>query len=201
MSQCRSAHKVVPQELLHDTYNVPNIRLEELDTEGFLSFDEIRRKRPSLYVKYWDLWTRHMKDRKDFYLKWKDDTENRWEKVNKYAIPPNWDEFLKCYNHRGVSNKPVPIPSIEMVSSKNFDPWEYMESFRESESDILIPPYFIDYANPLQYRQRPFPNSDRMIQPKDLDKSPARTRHYKWPAQSFISYLENGHEWDMLLNY
>lgn len=195
-------YKVVPQEILHHTYDVPDIRLEELDTEGFLSYDQIRRERPSLYLKYWKIWNLHMKDRRDFYDKWKENTQERWVKVNKYSQPPDWDQFLQHYSFRGINNKFTPTPSMEQICQEYFDPWVYMESFRETEDDILIPPYFVDFTIPEQYRQRPFPGSTKKIERKDTDSNPARVRHIrKWPAQSFIAYLERGHEWDMLLNY
>lgn len=195
-------YKVVPQELLHHTYDVPHINLDELDTEGFLSYDQIRRERPSLYLKYWKIWNLHIQDRKDFYKKWKKNTKERWNKVNKYSPVPDWDKFCHHYSFRGLENKIVPSPTIDMIRHSDFNPWVYMDSFREKFDDILIPPYFIDYPIPEQYRQRPFPASQKKIDQKDLESNPSRVRHIrKWPAQAFISYLEKGHEWGYLLNY
>ena len=160
-------YRVVPQSLLHDTYNIPKIDLDAIDAEGYTSYEVMKRERPSLYDKYLRIWNNHIQDRRNFKEYWQ---KKEW--IRKDCQPPDWDEFDVMFKQ-----------SLE---------WDFEEG---------IPPFFVDYPNAHLYKTRPFPQTPFKIAPVDLINETSRTKHVEKDAQSFLAFIEKGHEWEYILNF
>ena len=191
-------YKVLPQEILHKNYDIPNI--ENIDGFGFTSFDQMRFDRPTLYIKYWNIWNKHIQARKEFIKKHDGYKKpNEWMKEHTCELP-DWNELKEKYNFRGYKNVIVPPPSLDDLKNVEFDPWEYCENWVKTNQPNLIqephfPPMFLDYPNPLQMRFRPFEQT--RLKEKEVNKNtPRRTKHYNYNPDWWLERITTGgKEW------
>jgi hypothetical protein len=191
-------YKVLSQKIVHKNYHIPPI--ETLEGEGFTSFDEMRFSRPTLYIKYWKIWNMHIQVRRQFIemgSKIKD--YNKWLKEHTCPLP-DWSQIISEYHHRGLENVIIPPPSLEEVSSVDFNAWEYCENWVEEncpdkKSRPHFPPMYIDYPEPEVMRFRPYPQT--YLKEKEMDLTiPERSKHYRRDPDEWIEVLTvKGRQW------
>ena len=191
-------YKVLPQEVVHYNYNIPDI--EHLPGQGFVSFDAMRFARPRLYVKYWRIWNRHIETRRAFIEKWDGFSHaQKWQREHTCPLP-DWTQVKTEFRIRGLTNVVVPPPPVESVCQVDFDPWMYCAEWvqaHEPQRQHLphFPPMFLDYPDPFAMRQRPYPETTLCEEIVKTD-TPRRTKHYsKNPTEWLERITTGGKEW------
>ena len=191
-------YKVLPQEIVHKNYDIPNI--DSIEGVGFTSFDQIRLQRPTLYIKYWNIWNSHIQRRKEF-IKKHDGYRDRPNWIKEHNCPlPDWEELKEINDERGYNNVIIPAPSLDQVRDISFDPWIYCEDWVKRNQPRFLdkphfPPMYIDYPDPYSMRFRPYKQTT--LREIEVDKhTPRRTKHYNYPAEWWLNRITNeGKEW------
>lgn len=189
-------YKVIPQEILHKNYHIPS--LETINSEGYTSFEEIRRHRPKMYIKYWKIWNLHIRNRRDFILK-NEKTKDviKWQKLHNCPLP-NWKELKEIFKIRGLENLIIPPPDLEELQDEKWDPWHYCDNWVSSNLGETISPYFppmyLDMPNPYVLRT----NNTIQFKEKQVNlNSPRRVRHYKHDSKDWLHLIvDKKREWN-----
>lgn len=143
-------YKIVPQEYLLHQYDI--VDLDSLPGKGFVSFEQMIRDRPSLYIKYWNVWNEHIVRAKEW-LTFKHKTPLQvWEETG-ISSWINWEYIEKELPDYGVYNIIIPAPELEQVKNVNFNPFNYCDSWvknncPEKEHMPHFPPMYILYPFP-----------------------------------------------------
>jgi hypothetical protein len=192
-------YKVLPQEIIHYNYHIPDP--DTLMGEGFTSFDQIRWKRPKLYIKYWNIWNRHIQQRKAFIQTNQHQTDaNKWRKDHNCKLP-NWAEVKQEHAQHGWENIVVPAPTIDQLADVNFDPWVYCDDWVEThhkgkKTAPHFPPMYLDYPNPEQMRFRPYNQNNGWNEYEVKLDTPRRTKHYMRKPEHWLEHITtDGKEW------
>jgi hypothetical protein len=192
-------YKVLAQEVIHYNYHIPDP--DTVAGEGFTSFDQIRWKRPKLYIKYWNIWNRHIQQRKAFIQTNQHQTDaNKWRKDHNCKLP-NWTEVKQEHAQRGWENIVIPAPSIEQLADVDFNPWVYCDEWVEThhkgkKTSPHFPPMYLDYPNPEQMRFRPYPENNGWIENEVKLDTPRRTKHYMRKPEFWLEDITTGgKEW------
>jgi len=187
-------YKVLPQEVVHYNYHIPDI--ETIPGRGFTSFDQLRRERPRLYLKYWRIWNHHIETRKTFFERHRTiQNANAWRKEHTCPLP-DWKEFEEEFAHRGLRNAVIPPPTLEQVLSPDFDPWVYCDTLNPGLPDqVCFPPYLLDYPDPWAMRFRPLGPSPWQEESVNVH-TPRRIKHYNRKPQDWLDRITTeGREW------
>ena len=150
-------YKRVPNEILRQQFTMGDGKdyILNLPGEGFTSYEQIRKKRPSLYIKYWKIWNEELLSRKSYVDKYGDDKElfvsieenmsiRSLKKIQKHAKEfgcyPNYQipETFKSYKR----NKTCDPPEVKEILAKDFDAFEWCQ-----KKGVQCPPMFIDYPD------------------------------------------------------
>jgi hypothetical protein len=191
-------YKIIPQRILHYNYHVKPV--DKIEGIGFISYDDMRIQRPSLYIKYWKIWNSYILERKKFITTYDGyKHEEKW--MMEHTCPlPNWTEIKTTWKIRGFKNIIVPPPTEEQVRDLSFDVWEYCRNWvHVNEPDKIsephFPPIYLDYVDPYSMRFRPY--NKPSLRSKFVNiKTPRRTKHYKKDAEEWIRTItEGGKEW------
>lgn len=193
-------YKVLPQEVIHYNYHIPDP--ETIQGQGFTSYDQIRWKRPKLYIKYWNIWNSHIQKRKQFIQTYQKETDpNKWMRDHTCPLP-DWDQVKKEHYNRGWGNMIIPSPTLEQLADTQFDPWEYCDEWynthhKEKDTKPHFPPMYIDYPNPQQMRFRPYPQQIDLEEYEVKLNTPRRTKHYTFSPDTWLERITvKGKEWD-----
>jgi hypothetical protein len=185
-------YKVLPQEVVHYNYHIPD--LETIPGQGFTSFEQLRRERPKLYLKYWRIWNRHIMDRQAFFEKYRTfQNASTWRKEHTCPLP-DWDAFERDFALHGLKNVVIPTPSLEQVQNVDFDAWEYCETFAQPDR-YSFPPFYLDYPDPMAMRFRPLGPSPWQEDVVNVH-TPRRIKHYaRRPHEWLERITTEGREW------
>ncbi|NDB35648.1 MAG: hypothetical protein EB023_09995 [Flavobacteriia bacterium] len=202
IKRCQNAgllYKVLPQEIIHYNFHFPDV--ETLAGEGFTSYDQIRWKRPRMYLKYWKIWNNHIQTRKTFIQTHQKETDaKKWIKDHTCPLP-NWEQVKREHYTRGWANVIIPPPSLEQIAQTEFDPWEYCSEWvrlhRPNDVDKPhFPPMYLDYPNPMAMRHRPYPESFGLEEQQVKLDTPRRTKHYLKTPEGWLQDITVGNkEW------
>jgi hypothetical protein len=192
-------YKVIPQEVLHYNYHVPPVH--QVDGTGYISYDDMRVQRPTLYIKYWNIWNSYITERKKFITTYSSSSTNEDKWMMEHTCPlPDWAEVKMLWKNRGYKNIVIPPPTSSQVQDLSFDVWEYCRQWVQTNAPGKIanphfPPMYLDYADPYAMRFRPY--NKPVFRPKSVNvKTPRRTKHYKKNPQEWIyTITQGGKEW------
>lgn len=185
-------YKVLPQEVVHYNYHIPD--LETIPGQGFTSFEQLRRQRPKLYLKYWRIWNRHITDRQVFFERYRTfQNAATWRKEHTCPLP-DWVIFEREFAQRGLKNVIVTPPSLEQVQDPSFDAWEYCDTFAQPDR-YCFPPFYLDYPDPLSMRFRPLGPTPWQEDVVNVH-TPRRIKHYtRRPHEWLERITTEGREW------
>lgn len=181
-------YKVLPQEVLHYNYHIPDI--DQVPGQGFTDFEQIRFDRPRLYIKYWNIWNRHIEQRQAFFRQYRKETDpHKWRKAHTCPLP-NWTEFETEYRIHGLSNPIVPAPSVDDIADPAFDAWAHCARVHPD----AFPPFYLDYPDPYAMRT---PSTRVVWEEEPVNAhTPRRVRHYHYPPDKWIEEITTkGKEW------
>jgi hypothetical protein len=186
-------YKVLPQEIIYYNYHIPDINT--IFGEGFTHFEQIREQRPKLYIKYLKIWNRHIKVRKDFITEnCKAKDANKW--MFEHTCPlPDWSKVIEEHRTRGYENIIVPSPTLEQITDKKWDAWNYCDSWVQTNCPEQMdkphfPPMYLDFPNPEAMRQARSTHLNQIAEiPVKLD-TPRRTKHYTKDQKFWMEKIE-----------
>jgi hypothetical protein len=149
-------YKILPQEHLMYQYDITN--LDSLPGKGFVSFEQMIRDRPKLYIKYWNVWNQHIERAREW-LTLKSSTPLEIWKQTGITAWMNWEEIEEGLKGNGGYNIVIPAPSLELVKSAAFNPFRYCEEWVQSNRPDEAhrphcPPMYILYSFPEEEYQR-----------------------------------------------
>ena len=185
-------YKVLPQEIIYYNYHIPSI--DTLLGEGFTDYEQIREKRPKLYIKYWKIWNQQIDRRKKFIQQnMKEKNPQKWMKEHTCPLP-NWEQVINEHRQRGYENIIVPAPTLEEITDEKWNAWDYCDRWVETTCPNQkhlphFPPMYLDFPNPGGMRQ--CPPQGNMIQEQyvNLD-TPRRTKHYTKDPKFWMEKIE-----------
>lgn len=160
-------YKVLDQKVLHKQFNLPK-NLDTLCGFGFTSFEQMIVERPSLYIKYWNVWLGHVRRAKDFV---------RFRHYNQDAVKVHlniyesidWEYYFKYMGPKiGLYHVEVPAPSLEQVEAADFNPFKYCSDWVKVNEPSRInephfPPMYLLYPFPLEYYEDKYYMENRII--------------------------------------
>lgn len=149
-------YKILPQENLLYQYDITD--LDKLPGKGFVSFEQMIRDRPKLYIKYWNVWNKHIEEAREWLTLKKCTPLQIWEKTG-IAAWMNWEEIEEGLKFNGGYNLIIPPPSIEIIKREDFNPFRYCEEWVSINRPDEVhrphyPPMYILYNFPDKEYQR-----------------------------------------------
>ncbi len=193
-------YKILPQETLMYHYSITN--LDDLPGEGFVSFEQMIRDRPKLYIKYWNIWNQHIIRARDW-LTFKNKTPQEiWQETG-ITSWVNWEryenEFMAA---NGTFHVIVPAPSLEQVCAPSFNPFSYCTKWvRENCPEKLdrphYPPMYIVYPFPDSYYQTMYKKQMSSELSDIVARNPQLVEHYHYSPKTencyaFLQWLKFG---------
>ena len=185
-------YKLIPQEYLLYNYDLSD--LDKLPGKGFVSFEQMIRDRPSLYIKYWNVWNGQIRRAKDWILCKGNTLEELHEKYGLLS-PVYWERFHSEAFMAGLFNVVIPAPELTQVQQADFNPFLYCERWvLENCPDQIERPHF-----PPMYILYPFPDEEYQRKQKKLFERTVRTialqnrkmvQHYHYSTKT-----ENPYTW------
>jgi hypothetical protein len=153
-------YKVLPQEVVHKQLTLPK-NIDSIEGRGFTSFEQMIRERPSLYIKYWNVWLGHIRRAKQFLtLEGKSD-ESLMKQFNIFE-PIDWKYYKDRLGPRiGIHHVEVPAPTLEDLKAPHFDAFKYCTEWvrknsPEHESKPHFPPMYLLYPFPTKECRQEF---------------------------------------------
>jgi len=146
-------YKVLPQSMVHKQYDLPN-DLDQIEGYGMTSFEQMIKERPTLYIKYWNVWNRQIQRARDF-MKYRGRSliDLNAELGIEKAI--DWDKYENELGWlAGMFNIIVPAPALEQVTAPNFNPFRYCKEWvaancaQEDRTRPHFPPMYLLYPFP-----------------------------------------------------
>jgi hypothetical protein len=150
-------YKVLPQETLHFQFSLPT-DLDTLTGPGFTSFEQLVRERPTLYIKYWNVWLSHIRRAKDF-TRFMGASEDTLRRVLNIDDVIDWGYYFEVVGPKiGLYHVEVPAPTLEEVRAPTFNPFRYCRDWmRENAPERMhepwFPPYHLLYPFPIHEAQ------------------------------------------------
>ena len=162
-------YKIIPQDYLLHNYDL--FSLDSLPGKGFVSFEQMLRDRPALYIKYWRVWNEQILRAREFIL-CKGYTVPELHAKFGLLTPIFWQRFEEEAFRYGLFNVIVPPPTLEEVSEENFNPFLYCERWVEQfgAPEDKIQPHF-----PPMYILYPFPNKEYQLKYKKMYESTVKS--------------------------
>ncbi len=143
-------YKIVPQKYLLYQYDLSD--LDTLPGKGFVSFEQMIRDRPKLYIKYWNVWNGQIQRAQQFII-CKGHSIVELHKKFGLLSPPFWKRFHEDAFMFGLFNVIIPAPSLEQVKNIEFNPFKYCENWVATNcphnfESPYFPPMYIIYPFP-----------------------------------------------------
>ncbi len=193
-------YKVLSQRTLHRQFNIPD-DLDSIEGFGFTSFSQMIQERPSLYIKYWNVWLGHIRRAKDFtrFIGASSDALRRYLNIDE---PFDWNYYLTELGPKiGLYHVEVPAPPLEQVTSRAFNPFEYARDWvMQNEPDRIVepwfPPYHLLYPFPDDYHEELYYHQHR-TRVEDIGDKKLYMHYYIRPGmracvKSWIQWLKYG---------
>lgn len=154
--RCQNAgllYKRLPLNTCHYKFSLPE-NVDLLEGDGFTSFEQMIRDRPTLYIKYWKVWNNHIAECKDWFKRNKKISTDiaEWFYETRCNKLPNWSALEKEWSTKGLNNVVIPAPTLEQVKENTFDPFVYCEKWVASNKIDKnlphFPPMYVFYPLP-----------------------------------------------------
>jgi hypothetical protein len=183
-------YKILPQKELMYQHDIGD--LDSLPGKGFLSFEQMIRDRPSLYVKYWNVWNEQIKRSREW-LAFEDKTAADVYKKTGIVDAVFWPRFKARAREFGLFNVIVPAPSVSEVQREDFNPFKYCEDWvrvnrPEKLDSAHFPPMYILYPFPDKSYQEKY-RAARTFSLADIAlRNSQSVQHYHYSVKTETPY-------------